>query len=54
MEETDCPLDFLIRVQGEIKRCRDLADLSCERELAAQLYRIADEMERQVRELDRL
>jgi hypothetical protein len=47
-------LDFLIRVQGEIKRCRDLADRSSDRKLAAELYRIADEMVQRVRELDRL
>jgi hypothetical protein len=53
MEETGS-LDFLIGVQGEIKRCREPADLASDRKLAAELTRIADEMEQRVRELDRL
>jgi hypothetical protein len=53
MEEID-PLNFLIRVQGELKRCRELADRSSDRKFAADLYRLADEMEQRVRELDRL
>jgi DNA-binding phage protein len=53
MEEADS-LDFLIGVQGEIKRCRELADLASDRKLAADLYRLSDKMEQQVRELDRL
>jgi hypothetical protein len=53
MEEID-PLKFLIRVQGELKRCRELADRSSDRKFAADLYRVADEMEQRVRELDRL
>jgi hypothetical protein len=53
MEQIDS-LNFLIRVQGEIKRCRELADRSSDRKFAADLYRLADEMEKRVRELDRL
>jgi hypothetical protein len=53
MEETDS-LDFLIGVQGEIKRCRELADLASDGKLAAKLYRVADKMEQRVRELGRL
>jgi hypothetical protein len=53
MEELDS-LDLLIRVQGEIKRCRELADQSSDREFAADLYRRADEMEQRVRRPDRL
>jgi hypothetical protein len=53
MEEIDS-LDFLIRVQGEIKRCRELAAEASDKKLASQLYRFADVMERRVRELDRL
>ena len=53
MEEIDS-LNFLIRVQREIKRCRELADQSSDRRAATVLYQIADEMERQVREMDRL
>ena len=50
MEEIDS-LNFLIRVQGEIKRCRELADRSFDRKFAADLCRIADEMEQRVRDL---
>jgi hypothetical protein len=53
MEETDS-LDFLIAVQGTIKRCRELAAQTSDTKLAVKLYRIADEMEQRVRELDRL
>jgi hypothetical protein len=53
MEETDT-LDFLIRVQGDIKRCRELAARASDTKFALKLYRIADEMEQRVRELDRL
>jgi len=53
MEETDS-LDFLIGAQGEIKRCRELANRASDRKLAAELYRLADEMEQRLRELDRL
>jgi acyl-CoA reductase-like NAD-dependent aldehyde dehydrogenase len=53
MAETDS-LDFLIAVQGAIKRCRESAAQTSDTKLASKLYRIADEIEQRVRELDRL
>jgi hypothetical protein len=55
MEDVDLDsLDFLIGVQGEIKRCRELAAQASDKKLASKLYRLADDMEQRVRELDRL
>jgi hypothetical protein len=47
-------LDFLIRVQGAIKRCRELAARTSNTKLALMLYRFTDEIEQSIRELDRL
>jgi hypothetical protein len=53
MEEIDA-LNFLIRVQGEIKRCRELAAQSSDPMFVTVLSQITDEMERKLREMDRL
>ena len=54
MAETTDSLDFLIRVQGAIKRCRELAARTPDSKLASMLYRFTDEIEQGIRELDRL
>jgi hypothetical protein len=54
MEEIDISLKLLINVQGDIKRCREAASRISDRNVAEKLYRAAVDMERQVRELDRL
>jgi hypothetical protein len=53
MEETDT-LDFLISIQGEIKRLRELAAQASDQKLASKLYRLADDMEHPARVIDRL
>jgi hypothetical protein len=53
MEEIDS-LDFLISMQGEIKRLREPAAQASDQKLASKLYRLADDMERRVRVIDRL
>jgi hypothetical protein len=53
METTDF-LEMLTQLQGEIKRCRELAERTTDDRYALLLYRIADEVEQQAREADRL
>ena len=53
METTDF-LEMLTQLQGEIKRCRELAERTTDDRFALLLYRIADEVEQQAREADRL
>jgi hypothetical protein len=47
-------LEMLAQLQGEIKRCRELAERTADDRFALLLYRIADEVEEQAREADRL
>jgi hypothetical protein len=54
MDEIGKSLGLLVRVQGDIKRCREAADRISGRKYAAKLNHMADEMEQAVRELDRL
>jgi len=46
-------LDFLINIQGEIKRLRELAARASDQKLASKLYRLADDMEQRARVIDR-
>jgi hypothetical protein len=46
-------LDHLIGVQGQIIKCRRLADETPDRATARRFYRLADDLERRVREVDR-
>jgi hypothetical protein len=47
-------LDVLAQLQGEIKRCRELAEQTADDRFALLLYRIADDVEQRAREADRL
>jgi hypothetical protein len=53
METTDL-LEVLARLQGEIKRCREMAERTTDDRFALLLYRIADEVEERAREADRI
>jgi hypothetical protein len=46
-------LDHLIGVQGQIVRCRRLADETLDRAMALRFHQLADHLEQQVREVDR-
>jgi hypothetical protein len=52
--ETTNSLEVLIRIQGEIKWCRELAEQTADDRFALLLYRIANEVEQRAREADRL
>jgi hypothetical protein len=54
MDELNKSLMSLIKVQADIKRCRDAADRIADPKLAAKMRHTADQMEQQVREMDRL
>jgi hypothetical protein len=54
MDELDKSLMSLIKVQADIKRCRDAADRIADPKLASKMRHTADQMEQQVREMDRL
>jgi hypothetical protein len=47
-------LEMLAQLQGEIKRCRELAERTADDQFALLLYRIADDVEQRAREADRL
>jgi hypothetical protein len=53
METTDS-LEALIRLQGDIKWCRELAEQTADDRFALMLYRLANEVEQRAREIDRL
>jgi hypothetical protein len=53
METTDS-LEALIRLQRDIKWCRDLAEQTADDRFALMLYRLANEVEQRAREIDRL
>ncbi len=46
-------IEYLVRVQAEIKQCRRLAAEIFDRETAAKLLKMADELEQRAREQDR-
>jgi hypothetical protein len=46
-------LDQLSAAQDQIIKCRRLADESADRAMARRFYRLADDLERRVREVDR-
>jgi len=46
-------LEHLIGVQGQIIRCRRLADETADRAMARRFYQLADSLEERVREVDR-
>jgi hypothetical protein len=47
-------LDHLIGVQGQIIKCRRLADETPDRGMALRFYQLADKLEQRVREVDRV
>jgi hypothetical protein len=52
METTDS-LEALIRLQGDIKWCRELAEQTTDDDrFALMLYRLANEVEQRAREID--
>jgi hypothetical protein len=51
METTDS-LEALIRLQGEIKWCRELAEQTTDDRFALMLYRLANDVEQRAREID--
>jgi hypothetical protein len=51
METTDT-LEALIRLQREIKWCRELAEQTIDDRFALMLYRLANEVEQRAREID--
>jgi hypothetical protein len=46
-------LEHLIGVQGQIIRCRRLANETPDRAMALRFYQLADDLEQRVREVDR-
>ena len=51
METTDS-IEALIRLKGEIKWCRELAEQTTDNRFALMLYRLANDVEQRAREID--
>ena len=54
MDEIDKSLISLMKVQADIKRCRDASDRIVDPKRATKMRLTADRLEAQVREMDRL
>jgi hypothetical protein len=54
VDEIDKSLISLMKVQADIKLCRDAADRIADPKLAVKMRHTADQLEQQIREMDRL